>query len=575
MKKKLISSILCTTMLFSLGTTTIYAQETVSQDTGIVSTTISTGIALNYDDIQVCKDGNFTLIATTTPSDATITWSSADEDIATVDQNGKVVGVSLGTTTITASINDASATCKVEVLAHNYKKEVDTPARDETPGKIIERCTRCHNVSGNSQMIPAITDPVVFTPQTDTWTGGDIVFDVDLKGGTMGELVASIYENDGHFGSAKTIYEKNLDSNGKGTVTIKQSTFDELIKQWKKVYPSVEVTTFAFETSVFFDLPLTDMVEQYSYPSGKIKVGVETSTYEPEFTLTTSEWTGKEDIVVNVDSKGGNLEYAENYFYIDDVSIAGIRVKPTISLDETGKGTIVIKNEDLLNATVIGPNQDEKPDWTKVNKLEFVFYFSKDNVGKFKVAFVPVKFEAAEPEKTTTIENTSGVTMTLPEKEASGLTLQVTTSDGKAEQTAINKVVQVEGDKIKTFDLTLLKDGVPFEYNGQFTSTVSLPIPKGWNMDQLALYYFNEETSEVTPVEFTVDKTNSTVIFSTNHFSKYVLVQKATTETKKETTKTKSVKTGVETNMTANVMLWSNIALAAILGGLMLRKKPE
>ena len=103
------------------------------------------------------------------------------------------------------------------------------------------------------------------------------------------------------------------------------------------------------------------------------------------------------------------------------------------------------------------------------------------------------------------------------------LELKVTVSTDTNEKSAIEKVIKIDGDKIKTFDLSLLLNGQAYEYNGQFTSTVSLLVPDGWDMSKLALYYFNEDTKEVTPVTFSVDEKNGMVVFSTNHFSKYVL----------------------------------------------------
>ena len=50
-------------------------------------------------------------------TDQTITWSSLNPSVATVDQNGLVYGVDMGTTTITAtSVNNISANCSVEVI---------------------------------------------------------------------------------------------------------------------------------------------------------------------------------------------------------------------------------------------------------------------------------------------------------------------------------------------------------------------------------------------------------------------------------------------------------------------------
>lgn len=63
---------------------------------------------------------NETLYAAITPANADdrdVTWSSDDTDVATVDTNGKVVGVGAGSATITVTTDDGdfTATCTVTV----------------------------------------------------------------------------------------------------------------------------------------------------------------------------------------------------------------------------------------------------------------------------------------------------------------------------------------------------------------------------------------------------------------------------------------------------------------------------
>lgn len=78
------------------------------------------GIKLNASVISVAKDGTGTLVATTTPSGETVTWSSLDTDVATVS-NGTVSGEDTGSTTIIASISVGGDTfydtCIVNVTA--------------------------------------------------------------------------------------------------------------------------------------------------------------------------------------------------------------------------------------------------------------------------------------------------------------------------------------------------------------------------------------------------------------------------------------------------------------------------
>ena len=76
-------------------------------------------IAVNPTTAAVKPGATVTLSATVTPEDATdktITWSSSDEKVATVD-GGKVTGVAEGTATITATTKsgDKTATCTVTV----------------------------------------------------------------------------------------------------------------------------------------------------------------------------------------------------------------------------------------------------------------------------------------------------------------------------------------------------------------------------------------------------------------------------------------------------------------------------
>ncbi len=56
------------------------------------------------------------LVATVDPAEATVLWSSSDEKVATVDENGVVTPVAGGTATITAKCGNKSVTCKVTVV---------------------------------------------------------------------------------------------------------------------------------------------------------------------------------------------------------------------------------------------------------------------------------------------------------------------------------------------------------------------------------------------------------------------------------------------------------------------------
>ena len=77
-------------------------------------------VSLNYESVDLAKGTSITLVATVFPDDATdktVTWSSSDATIASVDQNGKVSALKLGSAVITVKTNSGaySATCTVNV----------------------------------------------------------------------------------------------------------------------------------------------------------------------------------------------------------------------------------------------------------------------------------------------------------------------------------------------------------------------------------------------------------------------------------------------------------------------------
>lgn len=75
------------------------------------------GISLNKDSLTLVKGSNETLEATVLPSNCTdaITWTSNTPSIATVDNDGKVTAVAVGSAVITVTCGNFSDTCTVSV----------------------------------------------------------------------------------------------------------------------------------------------------------------------------------------------------------------------------------------------------------------------------------------------------------------------------------------------------------------------------------------------------------------------------------------------------------------------------
>ena len=104
----------------------------------------ATGVALNKDTLSFEIGGTnpvteTTLVATVSPDDATdksVTWSSSNNKVATVNASGKVTAVGAGSATITAKANgstsDVKATCVVTVWK-TPEAPTQAPSTSETP----------------------------------------------------------------------------------------------------------------------------------------------------------------------------------------------------------------------------------------------------------------------------------------------------------------------------------------------------------------------------------------------------------------------------------------------------------
>ena len=94
-----------------------------------------TGVTLDETELALYTGGSATLTATVAPDNATdksVTWSSSDNTVATVDNTGNVTAVGAGNATITVTTEDGkkTATCTVTVTDKTYTISADTTALD-------------------------------------------------------------------------------------------------------------------------------------------------------------------------------------------------------------------------------------------------------------------------------------------------------------------------------------------------------------------------------------------------------------------------------------------------------------
>lgn len=104
-----------TTIKVSNGYKTVTKKVNVVAASGVNSVT---GVKLNVTSLTINVNGNGSLSAIVSPSDATnkaVTWSSSNESVALVSSKGKVVGVGVGSAVITVTTQDGNKTAMANV----------------------------------------------------------------------------------------------------------------------------------------------------------------------------------------------------------------------------------------------------------------------------------------------------------------------------------------------------------------------------------------------------------------------------------------------------------------------------
>ena len=137
-----------------------------------------TGISLDKTSVTLNTTETYTLVATVDPVDASnksVTWSSSDAAIATVDDKGVLTGIKVGTATITVTTvdGDFTATCAVTVL-------------QPVTGVSLDKTSVTLNTTDTYTLIVNV-DPIDASNKSVTWSSSDAaIATVDEKGVVTG-----------------------------------------------------------------------------------------------------------------------------------------------------------------------------------------------------------------------------------------------------------------------------------------------------------------------------------------------------------------------------------------------------
>ena len=206
----------------SEGTATITAKAGEQSDTCTV--TVSkipvSSITINGAEPTLVEGDTLILTATITPSDAsykTVTWTSSNDTVAIVDQNGKVTAKSVGTATIKATVDGVTEECTITV------EEKVIPVESITLNK-----TEAEIFVGAEEKLTATVLPEDATNKDVTWTSSDTtVATVDQNGRVAAQNkagTATITATAGDKSATCTITVKTIIAVTKVSITPPDST---------------------------------------------------------------------------------------------------------------------------------------------------------------------------------------------------------------------------------------------------------------------------------------------------------------------------------------------------------------
>ena len=183
-----------------LGTVTITAKA--GGKTATAKVTVSsikvTGVSLNKSSLSIVAGNSASLTATVSPSNAankSVTWSSSDTSVATVDSYGKVTGKKVGTAKITVKTNDGgfTKTATVNVISSSGSSNTNVGVTGLTLDKTSVTLT-----AGSMVTVKATVTPATAVGRVVSWSSSNTAVATvsngtikGIKGGTA-TITASV-----------------------------------------------------------------------------------------------------------------------------------------------------------------------------------------------------------------------------------------------------------------------------------------------------------------------------------------------------------------------------------------------
>ena len=386
-----------------------------------------TSVSLNKNQLKLVPGDSETLTATVSPSNAddkTVTWSTSNENVAMVDNNGKVTAVNAGTATITVTTNEGSHTDNCEVI-------VAVPVSSVSLNK-----TELTLEAGKSETLTAVLMPENASNKSVSWASSDesiVIVDENgtvtaVKSGTASITVTCI---DGGYTDtcfatvtepAKTI---TIVPNA---VTLYTGETCSLEIQYDVEYPNQEILSWASNDEKIAVVDQSGIVTAVGYGETEIIVRNEDGRLIANCTVKTKEkvesisfgissismYVGEGYALKPIVLPQGAAYSTELTYSSSNSSVATVNSDGIVRALKVGTATITVKNEDGTKKTKTTVSVKERPLEMSDKLLSNVERFKQDmrnkgtttsssNVYKYQREYSsgPVDFYKIESSKTT------------------------------------------------------------------------------------------------------------------------------------------------------------------------------
>ncbi len=298
-----------------------------------------TSVEIAEENITIDKGNTANVVATIKPDNATnknVTWSSLDEDIATVS-NGVIKGESAGTTTVTVTTEDGEMTdsVRVTVIENEGTKTVNV-----TGVKLdieLEEGVQLQIDKGSTYTLNAIVEPSNATNKNISWESSDNTI-ATVKNGVItgiseGTATITVTTEDGNK-TASVVVKVTGNSNikvesvklNKDTLNLEVGDTTNLVVTFNPVNANNKNVTWSSSNEKVASITKTGIITALEKGETIITVTTEDGNKTASCKLTVTEKTNTDDDIYKSDGNGNTTNKKDNTIAKTEFPNTGLRI---------------------------------------------------------------------------------------------------------------------------------------------------------------------------------------------------------------------------------------------------------